>query len=318
MRAYTNFIGIDIGKFEFFANAYHEKKVNGYQNTQEGIEQFLDNYKEQLSGQGLCVLEATGGYEMDLLTALCEQAHEVHRADGYQVKNFIRSYRKQAKTDKTDAKALALYGYERHALLDGYHPASDEQLMLCEFATRRRELTKLLVAEKNRLQAPKTRVTRASCETLIDTIKKELQKIEDEMERIIHENEALKTKQKALKSIPGIGEKISKDLLVILPELGRIDRRKIASLAGLAPRANDSGGRSGYRSTGHGRAGVKPLLFMAAMAASKSHSPFKAFYQELVDKGKPKKVALTALARKILVIANARVKEIMAQEVLEK
>ncbi len=317
MIAHTNFVGIYIGEFEFFVNVYLDKKVNCYENTQEGIAQFLQNYQAQLLKQGLCVLEATGGYEMDLLTALCDQAHAVHRADGYQVKNFIRSYRKQAKTDKSDAKALALYGYERHALLGCYHPASDKQSILRELATRRRELTKLLVAEKNRLKAPKTGVTKVSCQTLIRTIESELQQIESEMERIINQDETLKAEQEVLKSIPGIGEKISKDLLVLLPELGRLDRRKIAAMAGLAPRANDSGKRLGYRSTGHGRAGVKPLLFMAALAASKSHSPLKGFYEELVAKGKPKKVALTALARKILVIANARVKEIVAQQISE-
>lgn len=318
MKVYTNFIGIDIGKFEFFANVYPQKQVNCYENTQEGIKKFLQKHKEALSQKGLCVLESTGGYEMDLLTTLCDQAHDVHRADGYQVKNFIRSYRKQAKTDEMDAKALALYGYERHTSLNCYNPASDQQLILCELVTRRRELTKLLVAEKNRLQAPKTRVTKASCETLIQTIESELQQIESEMERIINEDKTLKAKREVLKSISGIGEKISKDLLVLLPELGHLDRRKIAALAGLAPRANDSGKRLGYRSTGHGRAGVKPLLFIAAMAARNSHSPLKAFYEELIGKGKLKKVALIALARKILVIANARVKEIVAQEILEK
>ena len=318
MTVYTNFIGIDIGKFEFFANIYPDKQVNCYENTQEGIKKFLQKHKEPLSEQGLCVLESTGGYEMELLTALCDQAHTVHRADGYQVKHFIRSYRKQAKTDKLDAQALALYGYERHVTLACYQPSSDKQLMLCEFATRRRELTTLLVAEKNRLQAPKTRWTKDSCQTLIQTIESELRQIESEMEQIINQDERLKAKQKALKSIPGIGEKISKDLLAMLPELGRIDRRKIAALVGLAPRANDSGKRLGYRSTGYGRAGVKPLLFIAAMAAGNSHSSLKAFYEELVAKGKPKKVALIALARKILVIANARVKEVVTQEISEK
>ena len=166
----------------------------------------MQKHKEPLSEQGLCVLESTGGYEMELLTALCDQAHTVHRADGYQVKHFIRSYRKQAKTDKLDAQALALYGYERHVTLACYQPSSDKQLMLCEFATRRRELTTLLVAEKNRLQAPKTRWTKDSCQTLIQTIESELRQIESEMEQIINQDETLKAKQKALKSIPGIGE----------------------------------------------------------------------------------------------------------------
>jgi len=121
----------------------------------------------------------------------------------------------------------------------------------------------------------------------------------------------LKAKHAVLKSIPGIGNIIATELLVRLPELGQLDRRQIASLVGVAPRANDSGQKKGYRSTGHGREGVKPRLFLAAMAARRSNSPLKAYYIQLIERGKQKMVALVALMRKLIVIANARLKEFL-------
>ncbi|STX58528.1 Transposase, IS116/IS110/IS902 [Legionella israelensis] len=119
----------------------------------------------------------------------------------------------------------------------------------------------------------------------------------------------LREKKAILKTIPGIGDIIANELLVLLPELGSLTRRKIASLAGLAPKANDSGQFSGYRCIGYGRCGIKPILFLAAMAARNSNSSLKSFYNQLISSGKKKMVALTALMRKIIVIANARIRD---------
>ena len=120
----------------------------------------------------------------------------------------------------------------------------------------------------------------------------------------------LQKKKEVLKTIPGVGEVTANHLLVLLPELGTLNRKQIASLTGLAPIANDSGKFKGYRATGHGRAGIKPILFMAAMAARNSNSSLKSFYNRLVDAGKKKMVALTALMRKIIVMANAKVRDL--------
>lgn len=311
MTGYTHFIGIDIGKFTFVAHAYGSSDVKNYDNTEEGRGQFLADYEVQLADNSLCILETTGGYEMDLLLTLCHQSYAVHRANTRKVKNFIRSYGNKGKTDALDAKALALYGYERQNTLACYDPSSDRQFLLCELVARRHDLTKILVSEKNRLKAPRMRATKSSCEAMIKAAEEELEKLSNEIGRLIDEDKELKRKQMVLKTIPGIGEKISKDLVVLLPELGQLDRKKIASLVGLAPKANDSGKYRGYRSTGHGREGVKPMLFMAAMAARNSNSRLKVFYEQLIGRGKVKKVALTALMRKIIIIANARVKEII-------
>ena len=131
---------------------------------------------------------------------------------------------------------------------------------------------------------------------------------------MIKENSELKSKKNILKSIPGIGEVVANELLASLPELGCVNRKQIASLVGLAPRANDSGKFRGYRSKGYGRSLVKPLLFLSAMAARNSNSSLKAFYDNLIVKGKKKMVGLIALSRKIIVIANAKLRNFYAEE----
>ena len=218
---------------------------------------------------------------------------------------------KDSKTDSLDAKALALYGCERGKRLELFTPHSKQALALYELVQRRRDLKEMLVAEKNRLQAPRADIIKKSCCVMIDVINSEVTAVTDEINAFIEQDPALKAKKTILKTVPGIGDITANDLLVLLPELGTLTRRKIASLAGLAPRANDSGQFSGYRRVRHGRSGIKPILFMAAMAARNSNSSLKSFYIRLIDAGKQKMVALVALMRKIVVIANARVKEFL-------
>ena len=308
MTYYDNFIGIDIGKHEFVVSINCSKSTQFYTNDTAGITSFMKEHASQLT-KGLCILETTGGYEMRLLLTLCDKAYAVHRANTRKVKNFIRSYGNTAKTDSLDAQALSLYGTERVKILTLFDKPSEEKLALFELVQRRSDLKKMLVAEKNRLQAPRVNVIKKSCTTLIKALEKQLKTIGDEIQEIIDESPELSQKKKILKTISGIGDVVASELLVLLPELGTLNRRQIASLAGVAPCANDSGTKNGYRKTQYGRSGVKPLLYMAAMAAGKSKSRLGAFYNKLVDSGKKKRVAQTAVMRKIIIIANARLKE---------
>jgi transposase len=311
MKSYNNFIGIDIGKFNFVVAIHGKKPVSEYGNTAEGIDQFLSDFRNELPG-ALCILEPTGGYEMRLLLALCDKGFAVHRAHTRKVKNFIRSFGSEAKTDSLDARNLGLYGYERSGSLDLFKPQTAEAMKLYELIHRRRDLTQMLVAEKNRMKSPRTGFVQNSIETLIDILSKEIKGISGEIENLIKKDMSLNEKKKMLKTIPGIGDIIANELLALLPELGQISRREIASLVGLAPISRDSGKLRGYRRTGHGRGGIKRLLFLAAMAARNSKSHLKAYYESLVGRGKCKMVALTALMRKIIVIANARLKNMTA------
>lgn len=311
MKSYNYFTGIDIGKNSFVVAIFGEKTTKEYTNNAAGIAEFIEDKKEILS-TGLCVLEVTGGYEMLLLLRLCGEGLAVHRASGRQVKSFIRSYGNEAKTDSIDAKSLARYAQERHESLVIFIPPSQNASQLYELAQRRKDLKQMLVAEKNRLQGPRVSGVKKSIETIIEVLKTEIKDVTSEMNKLIDENKKLKEKQQVLITVPGIGPIIANDLLILLPELGSLNRREIASLVGVAPIARDSGQLKGYRRTGHGREGIKPALFMAAMAARNSNSSLRTYYESLIGRGKKKMVALTALMRKIIVIANARCKEIEA------
>jgi len=309
MQSYNNFIGIDIGKFNFVVAIYGRKLFKEYENTPSGIEKFINEFAEELP-TALCVLEPTGGYELGLLLALCERNYAVHRAHTRHVKNFIRSLGNGAKTDNLDAYYLSLYGYERSRTLTKFCFQSPESTRLYELVHRRRDLKQMLVAEKNRYQSPRSESVKDGIKMHIDFLENEITIITNEVEQLIERDLILKEKRKILKTIPGIGNIVSFELLISLPELGQLSRREIASLVGVAPISRDSGKYKGYRRTGHGREGVKPMLYLAAMAARNSNSHLKVYYESLVERGKCKMVALTALMRKIIVIANAKLKNL--------
>lgn len=308
MEQYHNFIGIDIGKSTFVIALHGQKESKEYSNDGLGINDFLKDYRSLL-GESFCVLETTGGYELELLYTLCEKKIAVHRADTRKVKNFIRSYGNAAKTDNLDAKALAKYGFERVNELKLFKPQSKKAIELFVLVQRRSDLKKMLVAEKNRSHSAKVMLFKESCKQMISVLTEQLEHITQAIKELVSSDPVLKQKVKILKTVPGIGDITAFELIVLLPELGQLSRRKIASLAGVAPISNDSGKHQGYRRTGHGRSGIKPILFLSAMAARNSKSELKEFYNKLVENGKKKMVALTALMRKILVIANARIKE---------
>jgi len=311
MKEYQNFIGIDIGKFNFVVALFNKKTIAEYENNLDGITKFIADYRDILSNT-LVVMETTGGYELELLYALCAQGIAVHRADTRKVKYFIRSFGSEAKTDALDAKALASYAKERRDSLDLFEPQSKQSIKLFQFVQRRNDLKQMMVAEKNRFRNSSDKIVQRSVKKVIKMLESQIELITSQIKEIIESDPILKKKLDILKTVPGIGDITAFELLVLLPELGTLTRKKIASLAGVAPRAKDSGTYRGYRRTGHGRGGIKPVLFLAAMAARNSNTDLKVFYNRLIANGKKKMVALVALMRKIIVIANARLKEAMS------
>lgn len=307
MKEYQHFMGIDIGKFSFVVAIHGAKSTFEYENSSAGIAEFMSAHGDILPNT-LSVLETTGGHELGLTYSFLESGYFVHRADTRKVKNFIRSFGNGAKTDALDAKALAYYGYERKEVLECFQAKSKEAVKLFQLVQRRNDLKRMLVAEKNRKEAPMGEAIEESIKALLEVLSAQIGVITEEIKCGVKSDPLLRAQHEILKSIPGIGEIVGFELLATLPELGQLSRRQIASLGGLAPKANDSGRYHGYRRTGHGRSGVKPILFMAAMAARNSKSHLKVFYENLIARGKKKMVALTALMRKILVIANARLK----------
>ncbi len=309
---YQNFIGIDIGKKYFVAGLQGQKDTHTFENTQNGFDEFFQHYSLTLS-ECFVVLETTGGYEANLLIALLAKGIATHRANTRSVKAFIRSFGKLAKTDALDAQALAQYGFERHHQLKLYQPAPSYQQDLLLWTQRRLELKALLVQEKNRRQAPLSKNLLSSFTHMINAIEAEIQEVDAKLQGLIAAQIHLKEQVAVLKTIPGIGQTTAILLISLLPELGTMNRRQVASLCGLAPHPYESGQKIGYRKTRGGRQSIKPVIFMSALSAARSHSILGSFYQRLIASGKKKMVALIALMRKIIVIANAKLRDFFSQ-----
>jgi transposase len=306
---YSNFIGIDIGKSEFVSFLKSDDKTNTYKNSRKGFQKFLSDHKNDLVGS-LVVLETTGGYENACLDFLLDNKAAVHRADTRKVKNFIRSFGQRAKTDNLDAKALSLYGYERHERLALYQKIDKNYEELKLLIERRQDLKQMLVQEKNRFQAPLNKSIQAGIKTVITCLEKQINNIEESICKIVDENKDLSRKKEILMTVPGIGPITAVSLLGLIPELGQLNRKQIASLCGVAPYAPQSGEKSRYRRTSGGRRNLRPVLYMAAMGARrKKESELASFFERLIKKGKKPLVALVAIMRKIIVIANARIKD---------
>jgi transposase len=307
---YHNFIGIDISKCEFHMAVYGNSKVTQFDNSEKGFEEFV-NTNNQILNNGLVALEATGGYESSLLEYLQKNNIAVHRANTRVVKSFIRSLSKLGKSDAIDAQGLARYAKERHEELQLYVQGSDTEKELTELANRRSDLKRVLTQEKNRLQAPDNKYCKSSNKLIIEALEKEVERLSKCQQELINKSESLKTKVKLLTTeVAGIGEITAIQLISVFPELGKLNRRQVASLAGVAPHPNESGKKVGYRMTRGGRDNIKPILFMAAMAAARSKDKLGEFYKKLIANGKKPMVALTALMRKILIIANAKIKDL--------
>jgi transposase len=223
-----------------------------------------------------------------------------------QVRHFGRAIGQLAKTDRLDATLLALFG-ERVQPVP--RPLADEATQtLVALVQRRRQLTEMLVAERNRLPAAHAQLRRRLREHL-RWLERELATLEVEIAAHIRQSPLWRDKDNLLQSVPGIGPRVSSLLLASLPELGALNRREVAALVGVAPLNNDSGKHRGVRTIWGGRAHVRGPLYMATLVATRHNPLIKAFYQRLVAAGKPKKVALIAAMRKLLTILNSMMRE---------
>lgn len=316
-NVYTNFCGIDIGKNSFVAHIKGNEKTYEYENSPSGLQKFFKQHREALVNS-LTVLETTGGYESECVNFLLEKDIAVHRADARKLKNFIRSFGQNGKTDALDAKALSSYGYERSERLPIYQKPSKRQKDLQLLIERRQDLTQMLVQEKNRYQAPLNKSLCSTIKPIIKCLEKQLANVENLIDNLIAECEILSRKKAILLTIPGVGEITANSVLGLIPELGQLNRKQIASLCGVAPFPRESGGKKHYRRTYGGRRNMRPILYMAAMGAKrKKGSSMEEFFNRLTQNGKKPLVALVALMRKIVVIANAKIKEAFYKAITE-
>jgi transposase len=259
----------------------------------------------QYTPQGV-ILEATGGLEMAVITALLAAQLPVVRMNPKRVRDFARAHGLLAKTDALDARALALFGARMRPPLREFADAERQQL--AQGVMRQEQLTAQRAAERVRLQQTSQSVLRTSIERVIAFLGKELARIDKQLATWVAASETCRPQEVLLRSAPGVGPKTARVLLACMPELGRLNRREIAALAGLAPFACDSGQWRGKRRIQGGRPMVRRALYMASWSASRMANGFHDFYQGLVRRGKPRQLALLAVARKLLLALNEMIR----------
>lgn len=248
------------------------------------------------------ILEATGGFELPVTGALLAAGLPATVVNPRQVRDFARAMGQLAKTDTIDAQVLARFG---EAVRPELRPLPDEATQeLAALVTRRRQLIEMLTAEKNRLRLA-ARAVRRDIEQHIRWLEQRLSDLDGDLAQQIRSSPRWREQDDLLRSAPGIGPVSSVTLLAQLPELGRLNRKEIAALVGVAPLNRDSGTLRGRRAVWGGRSHVRAALYMATLVATRRNAAIRAFYTRLLAAGKPKKVALTACMRKLLISLNA-------------
>jgi transposase len=294
------YVGVDVAKDTLDVADSGSRETRQFTNDHEGIAQAVQ-YIASLQPAGI-ILEATGNLEMPLAVALQAECLPVVIINPRQVRDFARATGALAKTDAIDARILALFGLR---IKPEMRPLPDKQAReMGSLLTRRRQLMEMLVAERNRLSRSDEDV-QLNIKDHIKWLKEALSDINNDLERRIQSSPSWHEKGNLLRSVPGIGKVVSTTLLIELPELGQLNRRKIAALVGVAPLNRDSGTMRGKRTVWGGRAKLRAVLYMAALVATRRNPIIAAFYRRLLDAGKVKKVALVACMRKLLTMVNA-------------
>ena len=293
-------VDVDVAKSTLDVAASDSRETRQFVNDDEGISQAV-RYIASVKPAGI-ILEATGNLEMPLAAALQASHLPVVIINPRQVRDFARSTGALAKTDSIDSRILALFGARVKPEIRPLPNQKSREMR--NLLTRRRQLIEMLTAEHNRLSQAGDDI-HSSIEIHIKWLEEALSDINDDLDRRIRLSPSWLEKDNLLKSVPGVGKVVSSSLLIELPELGRLNRRKIAALVGVAPLNRDSGTMRGRRTVWGGRAKLRAVLYMAALVASRCNPIIAAFYQRLLDAGKVKKVVLVACMRKLLTILNA-------------
>ena len=290
-KAVGIFVGIDVSKAWRMSN------------DEAGIRKLVERL--QALQPKRIVVEPTGGFEILLVAELVHAGLPVVVVNAKRIRDFARATGHFAKTDKLDARVLAHFAAAICPPLRAMQTEQEEQLTA--LMTRRRQILDMLTVEKNRLVTVPGAM-RANLEAHIHWLSQRLKGLDQEITSFVESSPIWKEKDALLQSVPGVGPVTSATMLGMLPELGQLNRQQIAALVGVAPVNKDSGRKQGKRRVYGGRADVRSVLYMAALAAKKFNPKIKAFYESLLKRGKEKKVALTACMRKLLVILNAMVR----------
>lgn len=297
------YIGIDVSKARLDLAVGKDGESWSEPNNKAGIKNVILKF-EQIS-PGMIVIESTGGYEKLVLTTLHDEGFPVVLANPSRVREFAKAIGFLAKTDKIDAHLLAIFGEATKPELTQFMTEKETQLSEC--ATRRRQLIDMRTAESNRMEtAPES--VQEDIQQHIQMLNNSVSKMETIIYEMIQADPEMKAKDELLQSIPGIGAVTSSVIISELPQLGKCNRMVIAALVGVAPYNNDSGYKHGKRRIRGGRPRIRTVMYMAILSSTRYNPVIKEFYERLVGRGKPKKVALVACIRKMLTIMNAMVK----------
>ena len=299
-----SFVGIDVSKGFLDVAFLPDGEVLRVGNEVHGIRALVKRLEKIVPTK--IVLEATGGYERDVSLALVDAGLPVVVINARQVRDFAKATGQLAKTDRIDASVLATFA-ER--IRPPVRPVLNEsEYELAELVARRRQVLAAYHSENNRLKMVKSPVVKASIKRHLTHLDKQRAKLDEQLLDAVMLEPELKEKYILLTSIPGVGQVTAVTLLAELPELGKLCRKQIAKLVGIAPLNQDSGQHKGKRKVWGGWTSVRKSLYMAALVATRFNPVLSAFYRKLLSKGKPKKVALVAAMRKLLVILNAMLK----------
>jgi transposase len=301
------FVGIDVAKAELVVSVRPTMERFTVANDERGVRTLVERLRA--IGPELIVLEATGGYELLGVAALAAAALPVVVVNPRQVRDFAKATGQLAKTDRIDADILARFAEVVRPAVRVIPDAEAQELEA--LLARRRQLLEMLQAERNRLGqvfGKGKRLVRKSLKAHIAFLERELRMTDTDLGEMVKNSPAWRERDELLQSVPGVGPVLSRTLLADLPELGRLSRREIAKLVGVAPLSRDSGTMRGRRFVQGGRATVRAVLYMAALVATKRNAVIRGFYQRLVAAGKPKKLALVACMRKLLTILNTMVR----------
>jgi len=299
------FVGVDVSKDTLDVCLLPSNEHFKVNYDPEGIKQLIQKLRP-LPLQ-VIVMEATGGYEKRLAAELCAAGQDkIYIVNPRRIRDFARSTGRLAKNDSLDANILAFYGQIFQIKPQVLPSEAEEQLK--DLVRRRQQLVNNRGAELNRLQQTSTPYVSSSLKRIIRVLDKEIKALELHIQQIIKNNPVWYDKAESLQQVKGVGNTTACSLLAALPELGQLNRREIAALAGLAPFDRDTGKFRGKRMISGGRADARKALYMATLAASKHNPVISGFYQKLVRAGKPKKLALTACMRKLLIFLNVILK----------
>jgi transposase len=298
------FVGIDVSKDYLDLAVRPSGDHFREKHSQRGIDRLVGRMQE--IKPKLIVLEATGGLQAPLAASLAGADLPVVVVNPRHVRSFAKASGQLAKTDRIDAKVLALFGESLKP--EVRRLKSEEEKELSELMSRRRQLVEMLTMEKNRLQGTISRKVKRLIAVNIDFLKRQLAELDKDLDQMIKGSPVWRAKEDLLRSVPGVGKVLARTMLSSLPELGQLDRCRIAALVGVAPLNCDSGKYRGRRHIWGGRSEVRTVLYMATFSATRHNPVIRAHYQHLLDKNKSFKVAMVACMRKLLVILNAMVK----------